>query len=83
MKNIYSFYVAILLPLGLLVSLLRLELISSTYFVILLLSYSFLYRPFIDGSRLVEKNIISKKDRWKLINPACRSQHFKELYILK
>ena len=83
MQNIYSFYIAILLPLGLLVTLSRLELISSTYFVILLISYSFLYRPYIDGTRLVEKNIISKKDRWKLINPAWRSQYFKELYILK
>ncbi len=83
MKNIFNFYLAIFLPLILLVFLIRYQLIDANYFVILLLFYALVYRTFTDGIRLVDKNIIQKKDIWKMIIPGSRLEFFRELYLKK
>jgi hypothetical protein len=37
----------------------------------------------MDGKRLSDKNIIKKKDIWKMIIPRKRFENFKELYLEK
>jgi uncharacterized membrane protein len=81
MKNIKVFYLAILIPLGVLFLLINLELIDSTLFMILLLAYWLIYRTYTDGKRLIDKKIIRKKEIWKLIIPGTRIEYFKELYL--
>ena len=81
MKNIINYYILILTPLGLLIWLLRTDSINTWGFVGLLFFYSLIYRTYIDGKRLADKNIIPKKDIWKMIIPGNRFEYFKELYL--
>ena len=81
MKNTFIYYLTILTPIALIVWLNKNESISSTYFVGALFFYLFIFRTYIDGKRLSEKNIIQKKDIWKMIIPGKRIEHFKELYL--
>lgn len=79
MKNIIYYYLAILLPIPLLASLYT----KPSIFVALLIGYVF-YRGFVDGQRLIEKNIIDKKDLWKnLIIPFWSSRYYRQLYFEK
>ena len=81
MKNTFIYYLTILTPIVLIIWLNKNESISSTYFVGTLFFYLFIFRTYIDGKRLSEKNIIPKKDIWKIIIPGKRIKHFKELYL--
>ena len=81
MKNIINYYILILTPLGLLIWLLRTESINTWMFIGLIFFYSLIYRTYIDGKKLADKNIISKKDIWKMIIPGKRIAYFKELYL--
>ena len=81
MKNLLTFYILILAPLGILFWLNKSDLINGTLFVILLIFYALVYRTYTDGKRLANKNIIQKKDIWKMIIPGNRFEHFKELYL--
>ena len=62
MKNIYFYYFAIIAPLALLIYLVRQEFINSVIFSILIVSYSLIYRTYVDGKRLVDKTIITKAE---------------------
>lgn len=81
MKNILLYYFAILAPLTILFSLSQLGYIGPKNLVLLFLFYLIVYRTYIDGLRLVAKNIISRKDIWKLIFPGSRSEYLRELYF--
>lgn len=81
MKNLFLYYVLILTPIGILFWLNKADLIGGTLFMIFLLIYVLIYRTFIDGFRLFKKNIIEKKDIWKLIIPGSRLGYLKELYL--
>lgn len=81
MKNLLTYYILTLVPLGILFWLNRTDLINGTLFAGLLLFYIFIYRTFIDGKKLSDRNIIAKKDIWKLIIPGSRIEYFKELYL--
>ena len=81
MKNLLTFYILILVPLGILFWLNKSDLINGTLFVILLIFYALVYRTYTDGKRLANKNIIQKKDILKMIIPGNRFEHFKELYL--
>jgi hypothetical protein len=81
MKNLISFYVIILAPLGILFWLNTSDLISENLFVVLLVFYVLVYRTYTDGKRLVNKNLISEKDIWKMAIPESRFKYFKELYL--
>jgi hypothetical protein len=81
MKNLLSFYILILAPIGILVWLTKADLINGTLFIGLILFYALIYRTYTDGKRLADKNIIEKKDIWKMIIPGNRLEHFKELYL--
>lgn len=83
MKNIYFYYFATIAPLALLIYLVRLEFINSVIFSILIVSYSLIYRTYVDGKRLVDKTIITKAEIWSLALPGRKIQYFKALYLSK
>jgi hypothetical protein len=77
MKNLLVYYLAIILPLPLIIWSAS---YSSSLFVILLFSYV-IYRSFVDGQRLIRKGIINKNDLWKSFIPFWGMRFFKELYF--
>lgn len=81
MKNLLTYYVLILTPMGLIIWLVRTDLINPWGFVGLIFFYSLIYRTYIDGKRLADKNIIQKKDSWKMMIPGSHIKYFKELYL--
>ena len=81
MKNLLTYYILILAPIGILVWLYNSGLVNQTLFVSLIFFYVIVYRTYTDGKRLADKNIIQKKDIWKMILPGSRFDYFKELYL--
>ena len=81
MRNIFIYYLAISIPVVAIIFLRKAELITSTWFVILLFIYLIIYRSYIDGKRLIEKGIIEKKDFWKVLIRGQQIKYFKELYL--
>jgi hypothetical protein len=81
MRNLFSYYIVAFLPLGILIFLGVQNYIDTSAFVLLLFAYLLLYRTWTDGSRLVSKGIITKKDRWKMMLPGMHMKHFTELYL--
>jgi hypothetical protein len=83
MKNLFIYYLTILSPIGILTWLSRTDLVNPTLFVLLLFFYVLIFRTYVDGKRLSDKNVIQKKDIWKMIIPGKRFEYFKELYLKK
>lgn len=81
MKNIFVFYIALLAPLSILVPVFQQKLLPSGISIFLLLMYVLVYRTYIDGMRLVCKNLIKRKDIWKVATHGWRVKYFKELYL--
>ena len=67
MKNLFIYYLTILSPIGVLTWLSRTDLVNPTLFVLLLFFYVLIFRTYVDGKRLSDKNVIQKKDIWKMI----------------
>ncbi|NQX82461.1 MAG: hypothetical protein HRT66_10770 [Flavobacteriaceae bacterium] len=82
MKNIYIYYIALLVPMAILIYLMRTDPYSSIT-ISLFFFYLLVYRTYIDGKRLAEKGIIRNKDIWKMIIPGMRTKHARELYFRK
>lgn len=78
MKNLFVYYVQILLPLPLIY--ISSEFGNSSFFVGLLAFY-LIYRIFVDYYRLVKKGLMEKKYFFKILIPFWRTQFFKELYF--
>ena len=83
MKNLLVYYILAFTPLAILLYFLRTDNINSWLFVGLLLFYSLIYRTYIDGKRLADKNIISRNEIWKMVIPGKHIEHFRELYLKK
>lgn len=49
--------------------------------VIALFVYAFLYRPLVDGARLMEKGIITRGEIGKIFNPVMVIKYAKALYL--
>ena len=81
MKNLLTYYILILAPIGILFWLNKTDLLNGSMLVGLILFYALIYRTYTDGKRLADKNIIPEKDIWKMIIPGNRIEHFKELYL--
>jgi len=81
MRNLLLYYIAILLPVGILIYLYAEDHIGFTVFLILIIAYLLIYRTWTDGSRLASKGIISRQDRWKMMLPGMHMKHFTELYL--
>lgn len=82
MKNILIYYIAIILPL-LIIMAIGLNLNYPLLFAALLILYWMPYRAITDGLRLERKGLITRKDMWKLIIPGYRVDYIKELYFKK
>ncbi len=80
MKNIFNYYVAILLPILGLLGLIHYD--KKIEFLIGLLMY-FIYRNFIDGIRLYQLGLIQKSDIWKTNLFFYQIKYFKSLYFKK
>lgn len=80
MKNTALYYLAILLPLGIIIWLQQSDHISSSLLLGLMVFYVMIYRTFTDGQRLYKKGIIQRKDIWKLKIPE-NFKYFRELYF--
>jgi hypothetical protein len=81
LKNLFIYYLAILLPVVIILYLYGTERIGFTAFLVLIIAYLLLYRTWTDGSRLVSKGIIPREDRWKMMLPGMHMKHFRELYL--
>lgn len=81
MKKLYWYYVAIFLPLIILLVLNKYNLISNVWFCISLLFYAFIYRNLTDYWRLRSKNIIEKMSLVKIFLSGFVFKYFKELYL--
>ncbi len=81
MKNIVIYYFAIIAPLVALFAFTHLGYINARNLVLLFLFYIIIYRTYIDGLRLCAKNLICRKDIWKLAIPGSRSDYILDLYF--
>ena len=78
MRNLFYYYMAILIPLLLIVWIAYNG--DKLVFFISIIVY-FLYRGIIDGNRLYKLGVIEKKDMLKAYNPIYTIKYFKELYF--
>jgi hypothetical protein len=83
MKNLFVYYSTILTPFGISIWLSKTDLVNPVLFVLLLFFYVLIFRTYVDGKRLSDKNIIQKKDIWKMIISGKHFEYFKELYLKK
>ena len=81
MRNLLVYYIAILLPLGILLLMYAEGAIGSAVFFLLFVAYLLIYRTWTDGTRLSSKGIITKEERWKMMLPGMHMKHFTELYL--
>ena len=77
MKNLFIYYIVILMPL---LGLFFINDSNPIYFVIYLFVYILIYRPIVDIRRLKEKNIDALNLK-SLIPFYLHTKYFKELYI--
>ncbi len=77
MRNLFIYYVIILMPL---LGLFFIDNANSGYFVIYLFIYVLVYRPIVDITRLKEKNINAVNIK-SLIPFYLHIKYFKELYF--
>ena len=81
MKNTLVYYAAIIIPLLTITTLAAAGYIGSGWFVVFLFCYVLVYRTITDYMRLVSKNIIGKKDFWRILIPGSRIKYFRQLYF--
>ncbi len=81
MRSLWIYYLAILVPFALLIFAVRLDLVSSDWFVVLLFSY-FVFRQFTDAWRLLAIGAIHKVNWNTLANPLLQLKYFKQLYFV-
>jgi hypothetical protein len=78
--RLLSYYLQLLLPIGILVWLSEIH--FPVLFVLGLLFYVLVYRTVVDYFRLTALGIFKEKsDFWKLFIPLFRSKYFYELYF--
>jgi hypothetical protein len=79
--KLFSYYLQIMLPFLFLFALSKL--FGSFTFVVGLFFYVFVYRPFVDGYKLLRTGLIDKNSFWKLFIPfnPFRLKFFHQLYF--
>ena len=80
MKNIFIYYIVILIPMPFLA---WLAAVHSNWFTILILLYIIPYRFLTDAARLVSKGVMKWDETWKLLVPWLFADYFRELYFKK
>ena len=81
MKNLFVYYLAILLPLLCLAIMNAEGDVTAIVFSILLLFYALVYHPLISGNRLLALKVISKESFYKTFIPFWNQKFFKALYF--
>lgn len=81
MKNIFIYYLVIILPIPLLIWLAESD--NTGWFAIGTLIYALPYRTLIDGMRLTGKNLMRWNEIWKLLIPGKRLDYTQALYFKK
>ena len=82
-KNIFLFYILLLIPIAIFALAAKYDYIHSGTFVLFLFIYIFLYHPFICGLRLVQNKKISKQDLWKNFIPFWNDKYWTFLFFNK
>ena len=72
------YYFTILTPIPFLIWMAKTK--ESLWFVLFLFLYAIIYRPILDGYKLLKKRIIKKEEFWKVFIPFWRFKYFKDLY---
>ena len=80
-KNIFLFYLLLLLPISIFVLAAKYGYIDSILFALMMLIYVFLYHPFICGIRLVKSGKISRQDFWKNFIPFWNDKYWTFLFF--
>ena len=80
MKNLFYYYLAILLPFPFLIWAVVEK--KNILFSVLIIVY-FLYRGVVDANRLISLGIMEKKDFFKIYIPLWQLKYFKSLYFKK
>ena len=83
MKNILVFYLAVFIPIAVLVYCGLIHAISNTQFFFGMLSYCFIYHPLISGMRLIQLNKIEASQFWKTFIPGWNWKFFSSLFFMK
>ncbi|TDQ33061.1 hypothetical protein [Zeaxanthinibacter enoshimensis] len=81
MKNVFIYYLCLLAPLALIYWLYDYYEISSDLLAGIIIIYLLAYKSYLDGRRLVAKNILSRNEIWIMIIPGNHLRFFKELYL--
>ncbi|NNF19197.1 MAG: hypothetical protein HKN61_05430 [Flavobacteriaceae bacterium] len=81
MKNVFIHYLLLLAPLGLIFWVYEHFELSSELLAGMILVYFLTYKSYLDGRRLVAKNILSPHEIWIMIIPGNHLRYFKELYF--
>jgi len=78
--KLISYYLQIILPLVILFWAATLN--YSAVFAIGALFYALIYRPLVDGNRLLQLGLVERKEWWKLFIPFYLNIHVKYFYEL-
>lgn len=79
--RLFYYHLKVFIPLIVLFTSLHFKIITPLPFLAILFFYGLVYRTYIDAKKLVEQEVILKKDMWKLVIPFRRARYFKELYF--
>ena len=82
MKSLITYYLfAILIPI-LILAILIFNSFNIIFFIFLLF-YALIYRPILDGIRLMKKGLLKKNEFWKLFVGYAHIRWFRKLYLEK
>ncbi len=82
-KNIFFFYLLLLIPFAALILSVKQDYISNNTFILLFITYFIVYRPFICGIRLSQNKKIKKQDFWKNFIPFWNDKYWTFLFFNK
>ncbi len=83
MRNIFLFYIFLLIPFAMALSALKLGYLQANSFVLFMAIYFFIYRPPICGLRLIQSKKISKQELWKNFIPFWNDRYWVFLFFNK
>ncbi len=79
--KLFTFYFLILLPIPFIFFLAKLG--DTFMFFSFIGLYVFIYRPYIEGNKLMKKGIVEKKDIWKIYVPFYSLYYFDDIFFRK
>ena len=83
LKNLFLFYILILVPLVVMFIFMKEHVFSTKLFVFFFLFYALIYHPIISGIRLLQSGKINKKQFWYNFIPGWNSRFFSFFFFGK